>query len=676
MHFLRPVHPLILFFALTAIVRGQVTTAVPTVVQPIGTQTLVAGGPAVTLDLRNFITVPDVTGEVVQFESAFGAFNVQMRPDAAPRHVANFLGYAREGAYANTFLHRSATFEGGATSILQGGGYRVVGESLGEVPRRAAVPLEYNLPNARGTLAAARTSDPNSATSEWYFNTRDNSTHLNQSNGGGYTVFGQVLGSGMSVLDAMAALPRVNVLDTPFTELPVRNYTPGGSISLANLVVFSAITPVTLYPTGAGRSVVAFSVQNPAPNTVATLLSGSTLTLTPLAGGSTTVTVRGIDTNGNAAQLSFAVNVGAVAPVFTFQPASQEVAVGSTVVLQAPAAGATSYQWRHNGGEIVGATSSSLVISRATAADAGTYHSTAVNSIGSVNSAPALLTVTNAPEPEVGRLANLSVLTSAGAGDRMLTVGAVIGPAEPRGAALPLVVRAVGPTLEPAFGVAGVLADPVMSLLAAGVTQPLASNDNWGGGAELAVAFAGVGAFELPSASRDAAIARLVPPLPVGDYTVQVSGQGGAQGLVLAEMYDAAGIQRTATTPRLVNLSVLKQLEAGETLTAGFVLQGRTARTVLIRAIGPGLQIFGVGNPMADPTLALFSGQTKIAQNDNWGGELHLGSLGDAVGAFQVTNAFSADAMLALTLAPGNYTAQVSGVSGGGNVIVEVYEVR
>jgi cyclophilin family peptidyl-prolyl cis-trans isomerase len=675
MHFLRLAQTLILFSALTTLMRGQVTTAVPTVAQPIGTQTLVAGGPAVTLDLRNFIIVPGVTGEVVQFESAFGAFNVQMRADAAPRHVTNFLGYARDGVYANTFLHRSATFDGGATSILQGGGYRVVGEALGEVPRRAPVALEYNLPNARGTLAAARTADPNSATSEWYFNTRDNSTNLNQSNGGGYTVFGQVLGSGMNVLDAMAALPRVNVLDTPFTELPVRNYTPGGSVSLANLVVFSAITPVTLYPTGGGPSVVAFSVEHPSPGTVATLLSGSTLTLTPLAGGSTTVTVRGVDTNGNAAQLSFAVNVGAVMPVFLFQPASQEVAVGSTVVLEASARGATSYQWRHDGEEIVGATTASLVIRNVTAANTGTYSSTALNSIGSVSSAPATLTVSNVPEPEVGRLANLSVLTSAGAADRVLTVGAVIGPATLRGAALPLVVRAVGPTLT-GFGVGGVLADPVMTLLAAGVNQPLGSNDDWGGGADLAAAFAGVGAFELPSASRDAAIVRLAPGLSVGDYTVQVSGKGDAQGMVLAEMYDAAGIQRTGTTPRLINLSVLKQLEAGETMTAGFVLQGRTARTVLIRAIGPGLQVFGVGNPMADPTLALFSGQTKIAENDNWGGELHLSSLGDAVGAFRVTNAFSADAMLALTLAPGNYTAQVSGVSGGGNVIVEVYEVR
>jgi hypothetical protein len=158
---------------------------------------------------------------------------------------------------------------------------------------------------------------------------------------------------------------------------------------------------------------------------------------------------------------------------------------------------------------------------------------------------------------------------------------------------------------------------------------------------------------------------------------MQVSGKGDATGLVLAEVYDASGASRTAATPHLINLSVLKRLDTGGTLTAGFVISGQTARTVLVRAIGPGLAPFGVADRMSDPQLALFDAtQAKIAENDNWGGDPQLVTAGNSVGAFGITSRVSSDAMLLVTLAPGNYTAQVSGVGGtAGTVLVEVYEV-
>eukprot|EP01041_Mallomonas_annulata_P030331 gene30331-52447_t len=106
---------------------------------------------------------------------------------------------------------------------------------------------------------------------------------------------------------------------------------------------------------------------------------------------------------------------------------------------------------------------------------------------------------------------------------------------------------------------------------------------------------------------------------------------------------------------------------AGTTLTAGFVIGGSTAKTVLVRAIGPGLAVFGVPGLMADPRLELFaSGSVSIAINDNWGGDPQLTQAGARVGAFRIENAQSTDAMLLLTLTPGNYTAEVRGVSGGG----------
>ena len=155
-----------------------------------------------------------------------------------------------------------------------------------------------------------------------------------------------------------------------------------------------------------------------------------------------------------------------------------------------------------------------------------------------------------------------------------------------------------------------------------------------------------------------------------------MSGVNGATGTVIAELYDATASGTFGpTTARLINVSVLKQISAGTTLTAGFVIGGTTARTVLVRAIGPTLVGFGVASPMADPKLDLFSGQTVIASNDNWGGDAQLTAVGTAVGAFEIVNLASKDAVLVVTLAPGNYTAQVSGIGGGGTALVEVYEV-
>jgi hypothetical protein len=153
---------------------------------------------------------------------------------------------------------------------------------------------------------------------------------------------------------------------------------------------------------------------------------------------------------------------------------------------------------------------------------------------------------------------------------------------------------------------------------------------------------------------------------------VVVSGGASGSGLVLAEIYDL-GASFNATTPRLINVSVNKGMAAGETLIAGFVIAGDTSRTVLIRAVGPGLGAFGVPGTMADPSLSLYSGSTKIAGNDNWGGDAQVSAAFTRVGAFGL-DAASKDAVLLVTLAPGAYTAQVNGTAAG-LALVEVYEV-
>jgi hypothetical protein len=241
---------------------------------------------------------------------------------------------------------------------------------------------------------------------------------------------------------------------------------------------------------------------------------------------------------------------------------------------------------------------------------------------------------------------------------------------------MPVVVRAVGPTLgQPPFNLPGVLADPELVLFQGERVQ--AANDDWGGDAALGGAFASVGAFALPPTSRDSAVWLASPGAEPGNYTVQVAGKGGSSGLVIAELYDAAGAGRTATTARLINLSTLHVVEGESALAAGFVLGGRTARTVLIRAVGPSLAVapFGLAGMLADPVLELFARSgVRIGGNNDWGGEAALRAVMAAVGAFPLASAESKDAVLLVTLPPGDYTAQVIG-TGDGRALLEVYEV-
>ncbi|WP_414660826.1 lamin tail domain-containing protein [Horticoccus sp. 23ND18S-11] len=270
------------------------------------------------------------------------------------------------------------------------------------------------------------------------------------------------------------------------------------------------------------------------------------------------------------------------------------------------------------------------------------------------------------------RLTNLSILTSiATAGDNF-TMGYVVGGAGTSGTK-PILIRAAGPTLGAApFNIGGSLGDPKLETYA-GSTKT-GENDNWGGTTTLSNAFAAVGAFAYFSpASLDAAV---LASIAAGDNSVRVSASGNGTGTVIAELYDStASTAMTATTPRLVNVSVLKALGTG--LTVGFVIDGAGAKKVLIRAVGPtiGAAPFNVAGAVADPQLQLFSGQTVIGGNDNWGGTAELTAAFTQVGAFALP-ATSRDAAIVATLQPGSYTVQVSGVAGTtGVAIVEVYDV-
>ena len=385
-------------------------------------------------------------------------------------------------------------------------------------------------------------------------------------------------------------------------------------------------------------------------------LGNYTLVATNMAGSSTS----------NVGVLSFVPPPG-----FTTHPASQSVAPGSSATFSASATSsiAISYQWQKDGVAIPGATTATLTVSNVQISNLGNYTVVATNSAGSITSNPAVLAfiVSNA-----GRLTNLSIRTNAGTGAQTLIVGVVIGGANTTGTK-PLLIRGVGPTLG-VFGVAGALADPVLSVFSG--TTVVASNDNWDGDPQVTAIGTQVGAFAYGSVtSKDAAL--YSPALNAGAYTVQIAGVGGTTGITLAEIYDATPVASFfPATARLINVSARTQVGTGaDILITGFTIGGTTSKTLLIRAVGPTLGVFGVAGVLADPKLDLFSGTTVIQSNDNWGGGAAITAAAASVGAFALDGA-SKDAVLLVTLPPGSYTAQVSGVGNTtGVALVEIYDV-
>jgi peptidyl-prolyl cis-trans isomerase A (cyclophilin A) len=183
----------------------------------------------------------------VEIRTSLGTIEVNLFDNTTPETVANFLSYANSGAYASSVVHRSVS-----NFIVQGGGFQYTGPvavnsfSLDSIATGTPVANDPKLSNMRGTIAMAKTSNPDSATSQWFINLSNNANSLDvATNAGGFTVFGQVVGDGMQVVDAIAALTLLNGAGA-FGELPIRSYTQTDvnnevPITDDNLVVISDI---------------------------------------------------------------------------------------------------------------------------------------------------------------------------------------------------------------------------------------------------------------------------------------------------------------------------------------------------------------------------------------------------------------------------------------------------
>lgn len=161
---------------------------------------------------------------VARFQSVLGDFDVLLDPAAAPISVRNFASYANRGAYDRSFIHRSTTYNPRDIQIVQGGGFYLEGNTINKIPVQPPIVLETNRSNMRGTLAMARTAQPDSATSQWYFNLADNNVLDPGMPPGGYAVFGSVLGRGMNIVDLIGSATvfnATNQLGPLFSELPL-----------------------------------------------------------------------------------------------------------------------------------------------------------------------------------------------------------------------------------------------------------------------------------------------------------------------------------------------------------------------------------------------------------------------------------------------------------------------
>jgi peptidyl-prolyl cis-trans isomerase A (cyclophilin A) len=151
----------------------------------------------------------------VQLVTSEGRITLELDAARAPRSVANFLDYVRAGHYDGTVFHR--VIDG---FMIQGGGFT---PDMKQKATRAPIPLESQngLKNERGSLAMARTSDPNSATAQFFINVVDNSARLDfpRPDGHGYAVFGRVV-EGMEVVDKIRSVTTGTL--GPFANVPTQ----------------------------------------------------------------------------------------------------------------------------------------------------------------------------------------------------------------------------------------------------------------------------------------------------------------------------------------------------------------------------------------------------------------------------------------------------------------------
>jgi cyclophilin family peptidyl-prolyl cis-trans isomerase len=283
-----------------------------TVLDPIDDLTTGLGTNVVEIGLSG--RYEDPVYDLARFDTVLGTIDVKLFQAETPLTVANFFNYVDKGAYTNSFIHRSAVDQSGMPFVIQGGGFVFDDPGAGppeadDYPPISTDPPVINEPgisNARGTIAMAKQSgNPNSATSQWYFNLSDNLFLDDVNNNGGYTVFGEVINNGMSVVDDIADIQRwdASVIHSAFNNLPLIDYANVGILpDEQDLVMVWAVEQMPE---------LVLAVENDNPDLVNASLEGNMLRLafSEKQVGEASVTVKATAIDGRFAEDTFVVMV-------------------------------------------------------------------------------------------------------------------------------------------------------------------------------------------------------------------------------------------------------------------------------------------------------------------------------------------------------------------------------
>ncbi len=407
----------------------------PNVTSPL--PTLGASLSNLVLGVRSKIKIPltgrfqDADAETgVRLETTRGTIDVLLYPSLAPRAVENFLSYVRAGDYDNMVFHRLVS-----GFVLQGGSIRAAGlpRSFSSIKSRQATQNEPGISNTRGTLAAAkvgaRTSlvttsegttlkdesygyvgNPDSATTDFFFNLTGNSNNLDNQNGG-FTVFGRLNALSLNLVDTIATLPlgnyqNNNTGNSYSPSLDKRLIIDGSLTAFSGIPINATEAPSDMNLNQTVRVIKAYEIApiryqvNSQPTGVLTAsIEGNDLNLVGISRGLTNVTVTAIDQDNRSGSMSFQVEVRAsyLPPTITRHPTTQAVRQGTRVTMSVGATGtALSYQWRKNG-QPVGTNANNFVIPISQASDAGEYDVIVRNESGSVTSQKARLDIRTSP---------------------------------------------------------------------------------------------------------------------------------------------------------------------------------------------------------------------------------------------------------------------------------------
>ena len=279
------------------IIRAPAAPLIGSAFSPVN----VTVGNMLAVSLTNKFSDPDAA-DARRVTTTLGNFDIILYPLATPATVANFLNYANAGSYDGSFFHRSPD-----NFVVQGGGYRNSGTTFTEISKFAAIANEPGISNTAGTVAMAKSAgNPNSATSEFFVSVADNKAILDGQNGG-FTVFGRVAGTGMSVVDAINALPRKNYTVTvggssrALEDVPINVVAPAPVVLDPTKLV--KVTTVAIVP------VLRYELLSSDPAVATAVRSGSNANITGVASGSATITVKAIDLDNQMTSQTFEVSV-------------------------------------------------------------------------------------------------------------------------------------------------------------------------------------------------------------------------------------------------------------------------------------------------------------------------------------------------------------------------------